>query len=215
MPFLYLFLVLVAFIILSPILVAFLFVYLTKTGFNFLEFSSITALVVLLLMLVASFINIPLSKKKVVEVVDPRFSGFFYRTAQRTQGVSINVGGALIPLLIVGYFLPQLPHEPLIITTGVVAFFAFLGARFVEAKGVMISMILPVLFAAFFAVLLAPEYAAQVAFSSGVLGVLIGADLLYLPWILKKSGGNLSIGGAGIFDGIFLVGIASALLTAI
>ncbi len=215
MAFFYLFLLLVALIILSPIFVAFLFIYLAKMGFNFLEFSSGVAVLVLLLMLIASFINIPLGKKKVVEVVEPRFSGLFHRTARRTQGVSINVGGALIPLLIVGYFLPQLPHEPLIITTGIVAFFAFLGARFVKEKGVMISMILPVLFAAFFAVLLAPDYAAQVAFSSGVLGVLIGADLLYLPWILKKSSGTLSIGGAGIFDGIFLVGIASALLTAI
>ncbi len=76
----------------------------------------------------------------------------------------------------------------------------------------MLPVLLPVLFAVFFALFLAPEYAAQVAFSSGVLGVLIGADLLHLPLVLKRQGGMVSIGGAGVFDGIFLVGIISAFL---
>ncbi len=215
MPFFYLFLLLIAVIILLPLFGTLFFFYLAKAGFTFLEFSSGMAIFILLLIFITSFINIPLGGKRLVQVVEPRFLGLFQRKVWRVQGVSLNVGGALIPLLIVGYFLPRIPLEPLVITTGVVSFFSFLGARFIQEKGVVISMVLPVLFSAFFAVLLAPGHAAQVAFSAGVLGVLIGADLLYLPWILKKSGGALSIGGAGIFDGIFLVGIASALLTAV
>ncbi len=215
MPFFYLFFILFFVIILLPLFTTLIFFYLAKAGFTFLEFSSEAALFILFLIFITSFINIPLGKKRMVQVVEPRFLGLFQRKVWRIQGVSLNVGGALIPLLIVGYFLSRIPLEPLIITTGVVSFFSFLGARFIKEKGVMISMILPVLFATFFAVLLAPEHAAQVAFSAGVLGVLIGADLFHLPWILKKSGGAVSIGGAGIFDGIFLVGIASALLTTI
>jgi uncharacterized membrane protein len=77
--------------------------------------------------------------------------------------------------------------------------------------------------------------AAPVAYIGGTLGTLIGADLLNLPRILRGSllgdgsgdttyvdpaGTNLpatdraivSIGGAGVFDGIFLTGIIAPLL---
>ncbi|MBD3208233.1 MAG: DUF1614 domain-containing protein, partial [Candidatus Nealsonbacteria bacterium] len=40
----------------------------------------------------------------------------------------------------------------------------------------------------------------------------IGADLLNLRKIMHY-GGLMSIGGAGVFDGVFLVGVISALLS--
>jgi len=61
--------------------------------------------------------------------------------------------------------------------------------------------------------------AAPVAYIAGTLGTLIGADLLNLPAILRggllptRDGGETpgrvvsGIGGAGIFDGIFLTSI--------
>jgi len=61
---------------------------------------------------------------------------------------------------------------------------------------------------------LTSEFAAPCAFISGVLGTLIGADILNLKKV-QKYGGFLSIGGAGVFDGIFLVGIVSALLAGV
>ncbi len=211
----YIFLFLIFLLIIVPILTGLFFLYLAKMGLDILDFSSLNAILLLLLAAIGSFVNIPLGKKGMVQVTESRFFGFSRRIVWRPQGISINVGGALLPLLIAGYFLLQVPIEPLLITTAVVTFFAFLGARFVKEKGILISLALPVLFSSFFAILLAPEYATQVAFSSGVLGVLIGADLIHLPWILRKNGGVMVIGGAGIFDGIFLVGIISALLTAI
>ncbi|HDM22820.1 MAG TPA: DUF1614 domain-containing protein, partial [Methanomicrobia archaeon] len=54
-------------------------------------------------------------------------------------------------------------------------------------------------------------YAPVIAYVSGVLGVLIGADLLNLNKI-ENLGAVASIGGAGTFDGIFLTGIISVLL---
>jgi len=74
----------------------------------------------------------------------------------------------------------------------------------------MPAFVPPVLTSAL-ALLLAPGYAAPVAFVAGTLGVLLGADVLNLGKA-QKYGGFLSIGGAGVFDGIFLVGIVSALL---
>jgi uncharacterized membrane protein len=62
------------------------------------------------------------------------------------------------------------------------------------------------------AVLIARDSAPQVAYVSGVLGTLIGADLLRLPQMKELGSTILSIGGAGVFDGIYLVGLVSVLL---
>ena len=87
-------------------------------------------------------------------------------------------------------------------------------SRVISGKGIVIPTLIPPLFSAFFAFILAPHIAAPVSFISGVLGTLIGADLLNL-YKIRDYPGWLSIGGAGIFDGIFLVGIVSALLSGI
>jgi uncharacterized membrane protein len=54
--------------------------------------------------------------------------------------------------------------------------------------------------------------AAPVAYIGGTLGTLIGADLLNLPAVRRMPALMLSIGGAGVFDGVFLVGIIAALI---
>ncbi len=204
-----------ALILLSPFIVAFLLLYLGTAGFTSVGFSVSGALLVLLFMFVGSFFNIPLVKSNTVRVREPSFLGLFYRYVWRTQGISINVGGALIPLAIVAFLLLEIPLEPVIISTGVVAFVSFISSRFVPGVGVLSSAVLPVLFASLFALILSPEHAAETAFSSGVLGVLIGADLFRLPIALRKGAGVMSIGGAGVFDGIFIVGIVSAVLAGI
>jgi len=51
-----------------------------------------------------------------------------------------------------------------------------------------------------------------VAFASGVLGPLIGADLLHLHEIRKFDTPAVSIGGAGTFDGIVVSGMVALLL---
>ena len=211
----YLLFSLIVFLLLVPFLVAFFFLYLAKIGLSFLAFSPGVVILIIFLMIIGSFLNIPFGKKNMVQIEESRFFGLTKKVVWRPQGVSINVGGALIPLFIAGYFLSQIPLESLTIVVLVVAFFSFLGAQFIKERGVLISIILPVLFSAFFSVLLAPDYAVEMAFSGGVLGVLLGADILYLPWILRKNSGVMSIGGAGIFDGIFLVGLFSAIIASI
>lgn len=59
---------------------------------------------------------------------------------------------------------------------------------------------------------LIPEQALQVAFVAGVLGPLIGTDLLHLRDIKTLETGVASIGGTGTFDGIVLSGIVAAYL---
>jgi len=70
----------------------------------------------------------------------------------------------------------------------------------------------PAAVAAVSAFWLVPEQAPQAAFVAGVLGPLIGADLLHLRDIATLETGIASIGGAGTFDGIVLSGIVAAYL---
>ncbi len=60
--------------------------------------------------------------------------------------------------------------------------------------------------------LFAPGGAAPVAYLAGTLGTLIGADLLHLPEVRRFDAQLLSIGGAGVHDGIFFAGMLAALL---
>jgi uncharacterized membrane protein len=55
-------------------------------------------------------------------------------------------------------------------------------------------------------------YRAPVAFTAGVLGPVVGADLFHLGDLSRVSVGMLSIGGAGTFDGIVLSGVLAALV---
>lgn len=166
----------------------------------------------LLSMLIGSFINIPLGRKKIVIVEQRYFFGLFKRSYPMVQGLSINVGGAIIPLMLAGYFFTKVPFQPTIIATVAMIVICWRLARFLPPIGIALPMLLPPLFAALFAMVLTQESAAPVAFISGVLGVLIGADLFHLPRVIREGRGMMSIGGAGVFDGIFLIGIVSTLL---
>ena len=71
----------------------------------------------------------------------------------------------------------------------------------------------PPIVAALAAVLLAPDQAPPVAFVAGVVGPLVGADILHLKDVNRiATTGVASIGGAGTIDGIVLSGILSAYL---
>jgi len=74
---------------------------------------------------------------------------------------------------------------------------------------------LPPIAAALAALVLAPAHPQTVAYVSGVLGTLIGADLSNLQVIKKLGAPVASIGGAGTFDGVFLSGIIAVLLAAL
>ena len=124
----------------------------------------------------------------------------------------MNVGGALIPLAIVGFLLFRVPLEETLIAIFLMTLVSWKLSRVVPGKGIVLPIFIPPLFAALFAFLLAPGEPALVAFVAGTLGVLLGADVLRLPQVMRGNVSMMSIGGAGVFDGIFLVGIVAALL---
>ncbi len=186
-------------------------------GFENLGISPQATLFILFLILVGSLINIPLTRKKLILVRESRFFGLFSVPKVETHYVAINFGGAVVPILLSAYFLLQavirgFELKPIFISIFLMTLISKLYSRVIPGKGVVLPIFIPPLFSALFALILVPEFTAPAAFISGVLGTLIGADILNLKKI-QRYGGFLSIGGAGVFDGIFLVGIVSALIS--
>ncbi len=147
-----------------------------------------------------------------MEVEESRFFGLVRRKRLQAQGLSINVGGAVVPLLLVVYLLLKVPLKETLLSSLLMIIICFTLARFVPDKGIKIPVLFPAFFATIFALVLAFDSASSVAFISGVLGVIIGGDLLHLPRVMREGQGMLSIGGAGVFDGIFLVALIAAFL---
>ena len=204
------------FILFLPILFILGFFHVVTIGFEKLGISPEATIFLLLAILIGSAINIPLTKKKLVYVEERKFFGLWRAPKIEAQAIAINLGGAVIPILLSFYFLflgwrAGFVLQPVLIATILMIIISKFLARIVPGRGIALPALIPPIFSAIFALILAPGFAAPSAFISGVLGTLIGADLLNLKKA-QKYGGFISIGGAGVFDGIFLVGIVSALL---
>lgn len=144
--------------------------------------------------------------------------GQFRRTVHTYTVIAVNVGGALIPVLIALYEIVRVLNVGSQVTffmTGITALNILVCYRLAQPVanvGIAMPALIPPLVAAIPAILLVPDFAPPVAFVAGVLGPLIGADLFHLRDISRIATGMASIGGAGTFDGIVLSGIFAALL---
>ncbi|WP_246167921.1 DUF1614 domain-containing protein [Thermosulfurimonas marina] len=175
----------------------------------------------LLASLVGSQVNLPLARvRREVDILEEtivRFFGVPYAvprlSEERYTVIALNVGGGLIPVLLSLYLWIKngLFLSP-VVGTALVAAVAFRLARPVPGVGIAVPFLIPPIVAALFAVLFSPQKAPAVAYISGTLGTLIGADLLHLRDIPRLRTPVASIGGAGTFDGIFLTGIVAVLL---
>jgi len=128
--------------------------------------------------------------------------------------VAVNVGGAIIPLLISFYLLRKAPMLKTALAVAVVATVSGLLAE-VDAKGrigLQFGYLILPLVAVSVALILAQRNAPQVAFISGSIGGIIGVDLVHLSEAVRTGATYLSIGGRGVFDGIFTTGIVAAML---
>src|SRR5262245_56982172 len=127
--------------------------------------------------------------------------------------VAINVGGALVPILLSLYLFAHLPlRGRMLVGTAIVAAIVHSLAQIVPGAGIAVPMLVPPLAAAGVALLMSFRQAPPVAYVSGSMGTLIGADLLNLHRVAEIGAPMVSIGGAGTFDGVFLTGIIAGLL---
>jgi uncharacterized membrane protein len=182
-----------------------------------------TALLLLLGSLFGSYFNIPiveLPKERVLSGEVINFFGMRYVVPLVLERpgtvIAVNVGGAVIPTLMSIYLLVrnELWVQGLI-ATAIVAVVCYLLSQPLPGLGIAEPVFVPSLTAAIVAFVLSREYAAPLAYICGSLGTLIGADLLNLGAIRGLGAPVASIGGAGTFDGIFLIGIVAVLLASI
>lgn len=194
-----------------PLLVAVLFFHLIEFGFEKVGIPTDLTFVLLLLILLGSFINIPLTKRRYCYVKKRYFLGLIEVRKVRGEGLFINLGGGIIPLIISFYLIYKIPDKLSILWPVLfMIFICYSLAKVIPERGVVIPAFIPPIFSAFFSIIFCRPFAAPCAFISGVLGTLIGADIMHLPDFKGK--GSISIGGAGVFDGIFLTAILSAIL---
>jgi len=126
--------------------------------------------------------------------------------------LAINVGGAIIPICLSIYLLFK--HQLFLlgaIGTAFVAVVCHFLAQPIPGFGIALPIFVPAVATAIIAVALSRRRAAPLAYISGSLGTLIGADLLNLGAVQSLGAPVASIGGAGSFDGIFVTGLLAVL----
>jgi len=171
--------------------------------------------------LLGSFFNIPIKRIPQEEMTQERmirFLGVTYLVPlwkRQETIIAVNFGGAVIPSFLSLYLLIKTGlWTEAFLAISVMTIVTFLAARPVKGIGIVLPVFLPAIVAALTALIVAYQHAPVIAYISGTLGTLIGADILNLEKIGKLGAPVASIGGAGTFDGIFLNGILAVLLSA-
>lgn len=188
--------------------------------FDKLDLSLHSAILLLSTALIGSLINLPLFTVK-ADALPPdaatlrRLLRLPHLKFKGKTLVSVNVGGCLVPLAFSIYLLRQHSIGLLMVIAAVaaVALICRLSSRPVPGVGIGIPIFIAPIMAAIISSLIDPLNSASLAYISGTVGVLVGADLLRLGDIRKMGTPFASIGGAGTFDGIFLSGLVAVLLT--
>ncbi|MBI3355317.1 MAG: DUF1614 domain-containing protein, partial [Nitrospirae bacterium] len=190
-------------------LLPFVFGQLFTSALIKLKLEPTAALLVVIGILLGSPINIPVKRIPRTESVlaDPlAVFGLLGRwpsavRVRRETIIAVNVGGCLIPVGLAVYETAHLmaagwqPLSGLLLAIFINLVVCYWTAKPVEGIGIAMPGLLPPLLAALSALLLVPDQAPPVAFVAGVLGPLIGADLLHLRDIEKIATGIASIGG--------------------
>lgn len=202
------------------------FLALGEVAFERIGFSPFEFVLIMTGTLIGSTINIPVGEVKgvepLVEVHEVRAFWIRYRIPrvryrQVSTIVAVNVGGAIIPVLVSAYILWIHPGVLAYALAGAIAtaILVHLMAKQVRGVGIVTPALLPPLAAALISYILLPGSPAVVAYVSGSIGALVGADLTNLRGISRLGAPMASIGGAGTFDGVFLTGLIAVLLASL
>lgn len=213
---------LVIFLLTSLILIAMVQIHLFEIAFAKLGLTPETSLLLLITTLLGSGINLRLFELKTKQsehlILLPKRTHLIWELFQPAKKgkivVAVNVGGCLIPVGLSVYFISLQLIDPisLLIALVTITALSYQCSRVIPHVGIGMPLFIAPIVSALLALLLDPAHAAHLAYVSGVLGVLIGADILRLGDISRLNAPIASIGGAGTFDGIFLTGIIAVLL---
>ena len=216
------FFLMVFFFLMAVVMLPFLMVGLIGEAFMRLGISPSLIFWLLILTLVGSLVNIPIHRFENRQLVGEEVVSYFgmrFRIPRPggTRGtvLAVNVGGALIPLVLSLYLISKISFGvglPILLV--VVTLVVNKLARPVQGMGIGVPGLVPPLVAALGAYLLCPPgLRAPCAYIASTMGILIGADLMNLGQIQQLGAPVASIGGAGTFDAIFISGIIAVLLS--
>jgi uncharacterized membrane protein len=210
---------LLALFVLAMVMIALIEIKVLKYAYEKMGVSPRYVFAVLLLSLLGSYVNIPVAELPAESVVSDQevpFFGMRYPVPfwEHSHTVlAVNVGGAVIPFLLSGYLLVKKRlWASSVLGVAIVAAVTHLMAYPVRGVGIAVPIFIPPVVAAGVALILARRSAPALAYISGSLGTLLGADLLNVSKVAGLGAPVASIGGAGTFDGIFLTGILAVLL---
>ncbi len=144
----------------------------------------------------------------------PEYSGYsaISPDIERSTSISVNLGGAVIPVLMSIFLSTLVSMVDVVIGILVMTIIVHKISKPVLGSGIAIHVVLPPLLAAAVALMISPQDAPSLAYISGTIGCLIGIDILNLKKLPDLGVPAVSIGGSGTFDAIFLTGIISVLL---
>ena len=201
-------------------LLAFVQLGLLTIAFDKLGLSPSTAFALLFASLFGSGINLPLFTIKAEAPMQPLPQQMWQLLRQQHllfKGktiIAVNVGGCLIPIVFSMYLFSNTDINILSALLGIsfVTIISYFTSRPIQGLGIGMPILIAPLSAALVAILIDPVHSAPLAYISGTLGVIIGADLMRMKDIHRLGAPLASIGGAGTFDGIFITGIVAVLL---
>lgn len=201
------------FSILIPVLIIYLiYLFLTKP-FKYMGFSTIEAVIIVLISLIFRFEII---------ILGLNISNLYLFTYNNWI-ISINMGGAVIPIILSVYlaYKKNISIKKILLGVFIVAIITFFITRPEASKGIVASFpyyLLPAFSASILSVILYWEKfkkAAPLAYISGIIGVLIGADMFHLPRLLSyeiANPTNAIIGGANVFDMVYITGLIAVIV---
>ena len=203
-------------VVFLPLLAFYIVFLILSRAFREMGFSSWEAIVIV-------FVSYLLGSGILDGVAGVRFSNVVLFAYHTYWLVGINVGGAVIPLLLSIYLVlkNKLRQGHVIVGIILVATITYFVTYADPHQGIVSAFplwLIPVVCASLFSALLAwreMRKAAPFAYVIGTLGVLIGADVFRLFDLLATPVQTTTyavIGGASVFDMVFITGVLAVFL---
>ena len=132
-------------------------------------------------------------------------------------GIAVNLGGALLPLCYAVGLWTYLKINPLdvIMVSMITAVAAYLLSKPIHGFGIGLPILVVPFITAISCKMLLTEDLFASAYIAATFGVILGTDVLRIKDLKQIGSCFISIGGAGVFDGIALSGIIASLITLI
>ncbi len=206
------------FYILLPLLALYIAYLIITKAFNDMGFSSFEAIIIV-------FVSFLLGSGLFDGYIGVSLSNIYLFTYGNWI-VGINTGGAVIPIVLSIYLTikNKLQLSRVLLGTIIVAIITYFVTSPDPQKGIVSKFpfwLLPIFFASFASIFLSwkdKRKAAPLAYISGTIGVLIGADFFHLIELLEieiTAKTPAIIGGANVFDMVFVTGILAVIVDGI